>query len=171
MCHYEVPVIQWILCGHMQAMPAMRRWCHCNVNTGSSSVATYPSPCAPFTSQYCGRPVLAQGLCHGCLWADYHFRLECVARYGPAVSEIPTRPAFLTPWYARHGDRWYVIGMVPTPTTVDPQDHIQRVMQWVQDQRGYKFRSIADLRSRLGASIEFPPVGYKVPTRSASQYD
>ena len=78
MCRYEVPVVQWLLCGHARSYPPVKK------HASYPGAPDPPSPNAPsggeckecsegLLSQYYARPVYVEALCADCAWAAYAY--------------------------------------------------------------------------------------------------
>ena len=76
MCRYEVPVVQWLLCGHARSYPPVKKH------------ASYPAPGPPAPGEpsgeckecsegvlprYYARPVFVEAYCSDCAWAAYAY--------------------------------------------------------------------------------------------------
>ncbi|TBU47863.1 hypothetical protein BD309DRAFT_414377 [Dichomitus squalens] len=184
MCFYEVPVVQWLHCGHMRPMAAVRCRGECTQLRQVASSSWRAAPLGPnkcLSPQYVGRPVYAQGLCPGCAWADYHHRQEdAIARYGPQVWRHVRRPAFLIPLYSYPSwfpgqlqpiPTWGLIGLGPTSLEFTVEDRKRSVLEWVAGQTQYRYETVQEssLRALDGASLGCPPSGRIEGTRSAVQ--
>ncbi|KAI0711549.1 hypothetical protein C8Q76DRAFT_62070 [Earliella scabrosa] len=159
MCAYDIPLVHWLFCGHVQSVAAVRPRAACPLirvihlafpahapphrhpppphppHPPLPDLAHAPCPSATYHSQ----PVPVPSLCPSCTWTDYYRRLD-LCRSGPGpdprargVVAVPERPAFLVPLYACMADgRWELVGMGRSPTYVEGAE---RVARWVAGQR------------------------------------
>ena len=85
MCRYEVPVVQWLFCGHAHAYPPVKK--HPSYpappprprpgqpsTSSTSSGASQCDECSQgLLSQYYARPMFVEAWCAGCAWAAYAY--------------------------------------------------------------------------------------------------
>ncbi len=134
MCIYDVPVVQWLHCGHVQSMAVVRQRSSCHDDAWRAFHSGAP-PCSSAT--YHGQPVYVQGPCPSCCWSAYYQQLDRLDLYGSQAASMPPRPGYLIPLYSNVSWRaqWQLIGMSPSQTHIDSTEHNHRIQLWVAGQR------------------------------------
>ncbi|KAI1798398.1 hypothetical protein LXA43DRAFT_27871 [Ganoderma leucocontextum] len=171
MCYYEVPVIQWLPCGHARSIAAVRRYCNFeqDLSIPPSSRIALPEACTSPEYFECRIPV--QALCPGCAWADYHSRVEeATALFGPEVFPFVQRPPYLIPLYrdCSWPEQSGLVGLGPTPVEFRDEERRARVAEWVLLQTQYRYEAVqrSSLCAMGGASVECLPPGWIERTRT-----